>query len=73
MANLSRYFRAFSLYTLIEKHLYSDEVLLNNLREQALGLGKDWGDVSYETAWYRGRTLTGLQIGEPFPFLQVWK
>ena len=27
--------------------------------------------MSLETAWYRGRTITGLQIGEPYPFTQV--
>ena len=27
--------------------------------------------MSLETAWYRGRTITGLQVGEPYPSTQV--
>ena len=27
--------------------------------------------MSTETAWYRGRTPKGLQIGEPYPSTQV--
>ena len=40
-------------------------------RSEKVGLAKDWWDMSIETAWYRGRTPRGLQIGEPGPFTQV--
>ena len=36
-----------------------------------VGIAKDWGDMSKETAWYRGRTPKGLQIGKPYPSTQV--
>lgn len=37
---------------------------------EKVGIAKDWGDMTIETAWYRGRTPRGLQIGEPYPSTQ---
>ena len=41
------------------------------LRTEKVGIAKDWGSMVYETAWYRGRTPGGLQVGEPYPSTQV--
>jgi len=38
---------------------------------EKVGIAKDWGDLSIETAWYRDRTPRGLQIGEPYPSTQL--
>jgi len=37
---------------------------------EKVGIAKDWGNMVYETAWYRGRTPRGLQVGEPYPSTQ---